>query len=258
MREAGMSHAFLAALVDRAEGRTPVLERRPRALFEPQRDAAPRIEELASEHPIEAPRVHAPAAHRPDRPERPNTSPALTAAATPARAPLSRTPEAVPRAQPAPTLPRLAAVPPAPAHRAAATAIDGEAGRTARPAPAHETAATHRERGAPTPRRVDVPALRVQQVATPSKAPELAARTAVWRDVMPARPAALLAMAARQASPRREPAAAPALPPPVQVTIGRVEVRAAQSPAQPVRKASTAAPSLSLDEYLRRRTGGTR
>jgi hypothetical protein len=44
--------------------------------------------------------------------------------------------------------------------------------------------------------------------------------------------------------------------PTVQVTIGRIEVRAAPAPAQATRRA--AAPLLSLDEYLRQRSGGAR
>lgn len=57
--------------------------------------------------------------------------------------------------------------------------------------------------------------------------------------------------------PRR--AAAEAVPsaptPTVQVTIGRIEVRATSAPA-PARHAAAHAPRLSLDEYLRQRNGG--
>lgn len=45
----------------------------------------------------------------------------------------------------------------------------------------------------------------------------------------------------------------------VQVTIGRIEVRSAESPAQPVRRESTRrSPALTLDEYLKRRNEGNR
>ncbi len=44
---------------------------------------------------------------------------------------------------------------------------------------------------------------------------------------------------------------------PVQVTIGRVEVRAATAPA-PAERSKRAAPRLSLDQYLRERGGGGR
>lgn len=43
--------------------------------------------------------------------------------------------------------------------------------------------------------------------------------------------------------------------PVINVTIGRVEVRAAQAPAAP-RQQSRSAPPMSLDDYLRRRAGG--
>lgn len=52
-----------------------------------------------------------------------------------------------------------------------------------------------------------------------------------------------------------EAAEAPAPAPVIEVSIGRIEVRATQAPASaaPVRHASSA---LSLDDYLRRRGGG--
>ncbi len=42
----------------------------------------------------------------------------------------------------------------------------------------------------------------------------------------------------------------------INVTIGRVEVRASQAPAAPVRKQSSAATTMSLDDYLQKRNGG--
>jgi hypothetical protein len=47
----------------------------------------------------------------------------------------------------------------------------------------------------------------------------------------------------------------PAPTPTIQVTIGRIEVRAT-SPATPPSKPRAASPAMSLDEYLRRRKGG--
>lgn len=58
------------------------------------------------------------------------------------------------------------------------------------------------------------------------------------------------------ASPPREPVAPPH-PPRITVTIGRVEVRAIPPPP-PRPSPQSPAPKLSLDEYLRRREGGTR
>ena len=71
---------------------------------------------------------------------------------------------------------------------------------------------------------------------------------------------ALLAIA-RQTTQRRAQstinASANPVPPPIHVTIGRIEVRATP-PATPVRQGRTAGPKLSLDEYLRSRGGGTK
>jgi hypothetical protein len=52
----------------------------------------------------------------------------------------------------------------------------------------------------------------------------------------------------------REEAAEPA----IQVTIGRLEIRAAMAPALPVRRAEPVHQSVSLEEYLRRRAKGPR
>lgn len=46
-------------------------------------------------------------------------------------------------------------------------------------------------------------------------------------------------------------------PPTIQVTIGRVEIRAMASPA-PSRKTSARSPAMSLEEYLKQRNGGQR
>jgi hypothetical protein len=49
---------------------------------------------------------------------------------------------------------------------------------------------------------------------------------------------------------------APPPAPTIQVTIGRVEVRAARQPEPAARQARGAAAAISLDEYLRQRNGG--
>lgn len=49
-------------------------------------------------------------------------------------------------------------------------------------------------------------------------------------------------------------AAAPAVEPVIQVTIGRIEVRATQPAPQPSRPRSAAPNAMSLEEYLRRRS----
>lgn len=47
-------------------------------------------------------------------------------------------------------------------------------------------------------------------------------------------------------------------PPIIRVTIGRVEVRAVQSPAPGPKQAKPRPPKLSLEDYLRKRSGGSR
>ena len=47
-------------------------------------------------------------------------------------------------------------------------------------------------------------------------------------------------------------------PPIIRVTIGRVEVRAVQSPAPAPKQAKSRTPKLSLEDYLRKRTRGSR
>lgn len=54
----------------------------------------------------------------------------------------------------------------------------------------------------------------------------------------------------------RERAASDSIEPPIQVTIGRIEVTAVSSPAASKRKAGPRQPSMSLEDYLARRHGG--
>lgn len=64
--------------------------------------------------------------------------------------------------------------------------------------------------------------------------------------------------AERRIAPRQVAEAPPAAPPTIQVTIGRIEVRAAPAPPA-ARPAPAAGPALSLDDYLRQRNrGGSR
>ena len=69
----------------------------------------------------------------------------------------------------------------------------------------------------------------------------------------------LLARAQAPAVTRRESlhVAAPT-PAPVQISIGRVEIRAVQAPANKPRAVGPAAPRLSLDDYLQQRNGAAR
>jgi len=96
--------------------------------------------------------------------------------------------------------------------------------------------------------------------APPSALPRLAAAQAV-PPALPTRPAPRPALPTRAASRREQPAAhrpAPAAPPrelpPIEVTIGRIEVRAATAAPVAARSRGTA-PRLGLDQYLRERGG---
>lgn len=62
----------------------------------------------------------------------------------------------------------------------------------------------------------------------------------------------------RQAAARDAQSVRAEVPPTINVTIGRVEVRATQGPAPAPRRTETAAPRMSLDDYLRRRNGEVR
>ncbi len=75
------------------------------------------------------------------------------------------------------------------------------------------------------------------------------------RPLRPANRPAPPAFAARPAGLRM---AAQESRPTIRVTIGRVEVRAVQSPAPAPKAAKPAQPRLSLDEYLKPRAGGSR
>jgi hypothetical protein len=58
---------------------------------------------------------------------------------------------------------------------------------------------------------------------------------------------------------RREEGASPVTPQTIQVTIGRIEVRATTSaPAKAERRERRGAQVMSIDDYLRQRTGGAR
>lgn len=87
------------------------------------------------------------------------------------------------------------------------------------------------------------------------------------RAAVPARPDAVRPVAPSVLVPSLRPAPSvarpaavsmqPTPPPTIQVTIGRVEIRATQQ-ASPPRPARSATPRLSLEEYLRSRSGGGR
>jgi hypothetical protein len=102
--------------------------------------------------------------------------------------------------------------------------------------------------------------------AVPSEAAERVSEPVVLANPLtrlPALPGVGRAVAlARAVQPKvaEEPAEqAPPAPPSVQITIGRIEVRAAAPPeSRPQRAAKPAVPTLSLEEYLRDRIAGAR
>jgi hypothetical protein len=87
------------------------------------------------------------------------------------------------------------------------------------------------------------PSLRARPAVTPESAANVIAQPLVTRSME--------AKVSAEAASNEAVEAAPV----INITIGRVEVRAAHAPAAP-RQQSGAAPRLSLDDYLRRRAGG--
>ncbi len=106
--------------------------------------------------------------------------------------------------------------------------------------------------------------------ASPQRTPEVALSTeagdeALLMPPVPPQPAAVATVegsiapppAAASDVPRRAEPPPASGPPTIAITIGRVEVRAVQAPAQPrPRPAAPPAPAISLEEYLRRQYGG--
>jgi hypothetical protein len=284
---------FLASLIERATLNAPILERRQRSLFEPvagRGPPAPRIpgsgrgavesleeeveaippdgREVALPRPAELP----PRAAMAHRAEFPVPAPAGRAEA-PRPLELPAPPAQARRradAQPAPTPSRVASMP-------AAETGPAEAAMRPRTRPGEVVAETPLrraerraetvERGVPTsprqppPRPAAMPLpstldLRPTRPPAPDTRPAVPARTpppsAALRAPATPAPAALLTRA-RLAAPG--PAAPPA-PPPLQISIGRIEVRA-QPAATEARRSTRPTPRLSLEDYLgQRREGG--
>ncbi|HJV61283.1 MAG TPA: hypothetical protein VJ743_10090 [Albitalea sp.] len=249
---------FLAGLVDRAEGRAPVLQRRPRALFEPAAGAGSSAEPLEQNLAF----ASAPASAREvgDRAE--PAPPALGRSHDPRageRSAVHAEQRDLPRAALLPEAPPSRRMPvAAPAHAEPRPLYAKPEPPQARPLQVITTRTVLRElrpaapptlapQGPVSARHADVPA---PPAASPS--PRNVDRT-------PAPPAAvLLAKAQSLAVVRheRQPRAAPA---PVQISIGRVEVRAIGTSGERGSRASgPSAPRLSLDDYLRQRNGASR
>lgn len=255
---------FFSTIAARSLSATPQVTPRLPTLFEPDRASSRELEELAFEP--EAPRAVLPA------PGVAAPSPSVTALRAPAVqlaaqrslpaqaarlpaapiAPLASHQEQIPTALPQPDAPRLparAALDPPHAHAPSqvieqAAARDHVRSAPVEPAPAHprpvaDLLATLLPRSVQPTQPVVVPAVPRRDAAT-----QLAPLT-------PLRESPVKPLTRRTA-----PEAAPALPT-IQVTIGRIEVRAA-APDRPARPERSTAAVMSLDDYLRQRDGGRR
>ncbi len=195
----------------------------------------------------------------------------------PPRAPLEAAPQPIPAAAA-----RAAALPVPPVSQPLAAAADSAAAPTNRAddaAPRREPSAAERERVAAVgavaaalaalPERSSADEVAPVSPVRPSRAPvarivarpsvEPPAELAAVRpgEIAPARPRESLRETARRSDPSgpRLPADRPAVPS-VQVSIGRVEVRAVFAPPPLPSRRPSPSPALSLDDYLKQREKG--
>jgi len=265
---------YLARLVERVAPSEPLLRRRQPALFEnAHADSAAALQPSA---PEALPDVHPPA-RQADVPIAAMPRPTQAVAATTPSAARSaaievRLPSEQPRADHTLRAPAVD-VPPPRAHtiERAALAAPHAAPVAARPAAVVERIVDRqREPATPMPPRTEERAQAVlpQRNERPATPPALQLHTVVQRMPAPAvaEPAAARAAraaavpstavvrrAAALATPAAQPAPRASAPPPIDITIGRIEVRAVAAPSQPRR--GVAAPKLGLDQYLSEREG---
>lgn len=290
---------YFSALLERGAGGLPVLERRPRSLFEPlagRSAAAPRgaDERHASEllgASLASPRGHsaAPPAAR----QEPTTARWADEAPAPARrdeavAAQAHSEPAAPQAElllprPVPMIARREASEtqrsdravrvPSVQHQATARRIDALVSSREsvplRSSSLHSSSSrspASRSHAGPDDQRLgEAPPSPPKPMAESSREPVPAAATATRAGVGLApmqasgpRPAVLLARSQNAAVSRRDAQGVAGSPAPVQISIGRVEIRAVQAPVDTPRQAGPAAPRLSLDAYLRSRNGAAR
>lgn len=281
---------FLSGLIERASGAAPMLERRTRSLFEPEPGAAatPVSTAMESSETVESPppllspatrsnqavpAVPTPAARAaaentgpdPAPPRRRRAAPAIEAAAVGSEpAPVPLPPPALkpatlrtrfePRADAAPLEHPPAAVA-APPVTSVLKAKPMAAPAVVEPHTPVEKPALRRE-----PRKPEAgedPSLRLRALTRPRPEPAALPQTAhpVPESQRAVAPSVLLARVAQRSLPQAEPANQP---PPVHISIGRVEVRAASGAPERSRERKPGGPRLSLDDYLRGRNGGGR
>ena len=248
-------NGFLAALVARTAGQLPVLERRPRSLFEPaacgataalvERESRPGEMDRTSSLPRETMPTMQPGARDPIAPARTAESETIpNHAGVLAQEPVIATRRSAPqRRDEPPATPHAALAPPTPAERLTLSGVR-QAAPPFEPWPAvrprRQAEAAHGD-----PPRQLAPA--VVEAATPIGTLQPRPTPRAQSIVSLARAQAI--NAARREAP---PAASPA-PAPVQISIGRVEIRAVQTSADKPRAVGPAAPRLSLDDYLKHR-----
>ena len=285
---------FLAALLGRDVGRLPVLERRPRSLFEPlagRPAVAPRgaDEDDASEPrgaSLSAPagRSAAPTAARQEL---------MTARwADEAPAPARRDEAVAAQAHRGPVPPHAALLPPRPVpmiarrdasetqrsdravmvssvqHQATARRIDAlvsspesaplRSSSSRSPASRGHTGPDDHRVGEAPPSPPKPTAVGSREPVPAAAAATRAAATLAPMQSPRPRPAVLLARSQNAAVSKRDAPGVSGSPAAVQISIGRVEIRAVQAPADTPRRAGPAAPRLSLDAYLRGRNGAAR
>jgi hypothetical protein len=278
-----MSH-YLSSLIERAEGRAAVLERRPRALFEPaslraQRTTVPEPE--TEDAPVETEQPRAPTPKPVQEPDivSPRDPGVRANAVSPAamRTVGVEMPKAAVAVAPAPRVP---GEPPAPVlKRDPALQSPPPEARGARLPPQPDAPLIRIAAPAaglrPTAQRIAAEPLREPMAIQPPKTaprsqpPETegrarpAPRQARPQLPDPRRPVLVrehrpaLPLAKAQLAAQTPPPAAASAPAPVHISIGRVEVRASSAAAESGSRTSRPSePRLKLEDYLRQRRGG--
>lgn len=272
---------FLTHLIERAAGQAPMLQRRPRALFEPVEPdaAAPALLEAGHEPIAASPRPVMPTPlARNEAQAKPLTPQPVLPTTNGLPQPLPATvpqallkergrvlqPEALQPLVRHTELPHIGETGPGRDAEQISTVVDS--GKPALPtaAPATPMSKARRLKAAAEPAHEPAQRERRRQPGDGAAVRAASSHAAERRDLPPPPPmtvprrpaAAAVLMAKAQTAPRAEFAATAPPPAPVQISIGRVEVRAHTAAEPRPRAAAPAAPRLKLDDYLRQRGGG--
>jgi hypothetical protein len=268
---------FLTTLIDRSLGLAPVLERRKPSLFEAPRGAKQPSPETSADLEADAPTPHATAAPSPSQPSAPRDEHAPPLRPAPESHTRNEIRAEIPAA-PAPHPERLqyqhplepVAVQSDEGPRATPriehtleleTIVEREVVRTFHAAPAvaelsRQTSPPPSYKDAPAPSPAAPVRNEPRTPAKPQASPQAKFTIASHAPPLP-RPTVPPAVTPR-ATRQRDATRAPEPPPAIHVSIGRIEVRAAESPTAPPRRTRAFAPKLSLDDYLASRTGGSK